>query len=67
MQTYIGKINKRAERETYWRISMRSISPEKEKNSWISLSVARSETCPTCTVLIWEKKREVRSIQKIDP
>lgn len=35
-------------------ISTCSMSPEKEKNSWISLSVARSERCPTCTVLVWK-------------
>lgn len=33
-------------------ISTRSISPEKEKNSATSLSPARSEMLPTCTVLV---------------
>lgn len=33
---------------------MCSISPENEKNSWISLSLARSETCNTWTVLVWK-------------
>lgn len=37
-------------------ISICSISPENEKNSWISLSVARSESCFTCTVLDCSKK-----------
>lgn len=34
------------------------MSPVNEKNSWISLSLARSETCPTCTVLVWPWPKE---------
>ena len=49
---------------SYHWISMCSISPEKEKNSWISLSVARSETCLTWTVLVWDWTEEMKMKKK---
>lgn len=43
---------------------MCSISPEKEKNSWISLSVARSETLFTWTLLVYIEFEEEEEKKK---